>query len=131
MSELPIEEWEILDLLAALVDKSLVIYDEDENGVGRYRLLQTVQQYAQDRLREENEQSDKFREQHLDCYLALAEEAEPKLLGAEQGEWLGRLEMEHDNLRAALEWSRSAEQRVESGLRMSGALYRFYPKCYF
>jgi predicted ATPase len=78
-----VEEWEILDLLSALVDKSLVLYEEDSNGVGRYRWLQTTQQYAQDRLMEENEQSDKFREQHLDCYLALAEEAEPKLTGAE------------------------------------------------
>ncbi|MBV9404967.1 MAG: hypothetical protein JO211_06465, partial [Acidobacteriaceae bacterium] len=46
----PVEEWEVLDLLTGLVDKSLVVYEEDDHGTGRYRLLETVRQYARDKL---------------------------------------------------------------------------------
>ena len=120
-----IEEWEILDLLTALVDKSLVIYEEDEHGMGRYRLLQTTRQYAHERLLESGEE-EALRERHRDFFAQLAEEAEPQLTGAEQRVWLERLETEHDNLRAALERSRSAEQRAETGLRIAGAIWRFW-----
>jgi hypothetical protein len=72
-----------LDLLAALVDKSLVVYEEREDGRARYRLTETVRQYARDRLRESGAAAS-MRERHCHFFLALAEDAEPKLRGAEQ-----------------------------------------------
>jgi tetratricopeptide (TPR) repeat protein len=123
MSE-TIEEWEILDLLAALVDKSLVIYEEDEHGVGRYRLLLTIQQYAQEKLLESGE-ADPFRARHRDWFLALVEEARPNLLGPQQKTWLDRLDVEHDNLRVALQSCLDSES-VQRGLWMGGVLKRFW-----
>ena len=121
-----LDEWGILDLLTALVDKSLVIYEEDENGVGRYRLLQTTQQYAHERLAEEGkDESQKFRQHHRDWFLALAEEAKPQLEGPQQAMWFERLETEHDNLRLALQWC-VENGEAEAGLRMGAALGRFW-----
>ena len=91
----------MLDLLTALVEKSLVLAEE-RAGEARYRLLETVRQYARDRLLEAGEAA-AVRERHRDWFLALAEAAEPELRGAGPGRWLERLEAEHDNLRAALD----------------------------
>jgi predicted ATPase/DNA-binding SARP family transcriptional activator len=113
----------VFELLTSLVDKSLVVYEEWE-GKARYRLLETVRQYAAERLVESGE-SDLVRSRHRDYFLALAETAEPKLRGAEQVEWLQRLEEEHENLRTALAWSLSA-MGPEVGLRFCGALSQFW-----
>jgi non-specific serine/threonine protein kinase len=118
-----IEEWEVLDLLSSLVDKSLVVYGESE-GVARYRLLETVRQYARERL-EESGQSEAVHARHRDGYLALAEEAEPKLTGLDQTKWFRRLGEEHDNLRAALEWSLD-ESGSRGAVRICRALRRFW-----
>ena len=118
-----IEHRDVLDLLTSLADKSLVV-PEQEDAQTRYRLLETVRQYARDRL-EESGGSAAVRVRHRDYYLALAEEADPKLKGAEQAEWLQRLEEEHENLRAGLEWS-LAEAGTGGGLRLCGALQRFW-----
>jgi non-specific serine/threonine protein kinase len=118
-----IEEWEILDLLTSLVDKSLVVYEERE-AEARYRMLETVRQYARDRLVESGE-SDVVRERHRDYFLALSEEAESKLSGPEQGVWLERLEEEHENLRVGQDWSLSEAASGEA-LRFCGALQRFW-----
>src|SRR6266851_7866781 len=118
-----IEHRDVLDLLTSLADKSLVV-PEQEDEQTRYRLLETVRQYARDRL-EDSGGSAAVRVRHRDYYLALAEEADPKLKGAEQAEWLRRLEEEHDNLRAGLEWS-LAEVETGGGLRLCGALQRFW-----
>ena len=80
--------------------------------------------YARDRLRESGEEAE-WQSRHLAYFVALAEEAEPELPGAEQAEWLRRLEEEHENLRAALEWS-LLEARSKGGLRLCGALQRFW-----
>jgi tetratricopeptide (TPR) repeat protein len=112
----PIEGWEVLDLLTSLVQKSLVLYEEDEQGQGRYRLLETVRQYARDRLVESGQEAAQ-RGRHGDWFLTLAEEAEPRLKGAEQDRWLERLEREHDNLRAALAWSQAPAPWLGSGTR--------------
>jgi non-specific serine/threonine protein kinase len=117
-----IEPGQVLDLLAHLVDKNLAVYEEKEQ---RYRLLETVRQYARDRLLEAGE-ADNLRTRHRDFFLGLAEEAEPKLRGPEQDMWLARLDAEHDNLRAALEWGRSDETGAEAGLRLAAALFRFW-----
>ena len=90
----------------------------------RYRLLETVRQYAREKLVESGG-GEAVRERHRDYFLALAEEAEPKLIGAEQAEWLQRLEEEHENLRAGLDWS-LVEAGSGGGLRLCGALQRFW-----
>ncbi len=115
---------EVLELLSGLVEKSLVVVAETtEKGEVRYRLLEPIRHYARQKL-EESEEAEVVRRWHAEFFLALAEEAEPKLRGPEQGRWLDRLEPEHDNLRAALDWS--AERRAESGLRLCAALWQFW-----
>jgi predicted ATPase/class 3 adenylate cyclase/Tfp pilus assembly protein PilF len=117
-----VEDWEVLDLLMQLVDKSLVVFEEDHQGA-RYRLLNTVRQYGLDRLMEAGE-SETFRSAHRDWFLTFAEQTEPQLQGAEQIISLKRLDAEYDNLRAALEWS--TESAPAAGLRLAGALWRFW-----
>jgi non-specific serine/threonine protein kinase len=114
---------DVLDLLTGLVHKSLVITDESDH---RYHMLETIRQYGRDRLVDSSEEAAVGR-RHCDYFLALAEEAEPSLEGGqEQPRWLVRLEFEHDNLRAALAWSVNDPERSEAGLRLCGALYRFW-----
>ena len=98
----PVTGPEVLVALGRLVDKSLVVVDERE-GEARYRLLETVRAYAGDKLDAAGERA-AVRERHLDHYLALAELSEPELEGADQDAWLVRLEADHDNFRAALDW---------------------------
>jgi predicted ATPase/class 3 adenylate cyclase/tetratricopeptide (TPR) repeat protein len=118
-----VENWEVLDLMTSLADKSLVVAEQkDEHS--RYRLLETMRQYARERL-EESGGGEAIRGRHRDHFLALAEEAEPKLLGADQAVWLQRLEQEHENLRAGLDWS-VVEAGSAGGLRLCGALQRFW-----
>lgn len=116
---------EIPELLAELVAKSLVLYEEDEQGRGRYRLLETVRQYARDRLQQSGE-GERLRRCHQDYYMALAEEAEPELCGADQLLWLHRLETEHDNLRAALDQCLTGSGDADAALRMAASLWRFW-----
>jgi predicted ATPase/class 3 adenylate cyclase/Tfp pilus assembly protein PilF len=115
-----IEDWEVLDLLTSLVDKSLVVVEAQEERT-RYHLLETVREYAWDRLVESGE-STAVRERHLGYFLALAEEAEPKLTGVEQVEWFQILEAEHENLQDALDWC----QDPETGLRLASSLCGFW-----
>ena len=123
-----LEAWEILDLLTALVDKSLVVYEE-HIGEGRYRMLETVRQYARERLTEFDEETQTQRS-HRDYYLTVAEETAPLLTGREQAAGLARLEAEHDNLRAALEFCLSrpsgSEESADACWRLVGALARFW-----
>jgi predicted ATPase/class 3 adenylate cyclase len=118
-----LDELEVLDYLSQLVQKSLVEVDEQEDDA-RYRLLETVRQYAQEKLDEAGE-TETYHQAHLDHYLALAETAEPELAGAEQASWLKRLHEEHDNFRGALHWAIQAQQ-WEAAQRMGGALGRFW-----
>jgi predicted ATPase/class 3 adenylate cyclase len=120
-----IEVWEVLDLLSRLVEKSLVVY-EDKEGEARYHLLETVRQYSRDRILEAGE-AEGVRHGHRDYFLELAERAEPAIGGADQVEWLKRLDAEQDNLRAALERCREASD-VEVGLRLAVALGPFWLK---
>ena len=120
-----LEAGDVLDVLSSLVDASLVIAEE-QDGAQRYHLLESVREYAAKRLEEANEIA-AMREAHLRCFLALAEEAAPKLSGAEQAQWLECLEAEHDNLRAGLAWATG-----ETRLRLACALYSFwYMRSYF
>jgi predicted ATPase/DNA-binding CsgD family transcriptional regulator len=114
---------EVLDLLEKLVDRSMVTFEE-KGGGARYRLLETLRQYASEKL-SEAEEAERVRRRHMLYFLRLAEEAEPELKGAHQETWLGRLEREHDNFRAALSWALERDE-AELALRMSGALGEFW-----
>jgi predicted ATPase/DNA-binding SARP family transcriptional activator/DNA-binding CsgD family transcriptional regulator len=120
-----IEEEDVLEVLSNLVDKSLVLAEESWERGARYRLLEPVRQYAQEKLtvRREGEAAGR---RHAEFFLALAEEAELELIRSRQAEWLDRLETEHDNLRAALSWA--LEREVDLGPRMASALCRFWHK---
>ena len=166
-----IEEYEVLDLLIDLVDKSLVVAEgipsiekassvEEDSSMGkgsgevRYSLLETIRQYARDKLLESDEAAT-LRGDHLEWYLGLAERAEPELSGPDQMVWFDRFEVELDNLRAALRWSlgsgpflpkgdevgarhavrastgvgaraQSLGQGTDIPLRLAGALYQFW-----
>jgi CRP-like cAMP-binding protein len=98
-----IAEEEVLDQLSHLVDKSLVLV-EGQGGPAWYRLLETIRQYGREKLHASAE-TEAVRTRHRDRYLQLAEQAEPQLHGRDQAAWIERLEREHDNLRAALDWS--------------------------
>jgi non-specific serine/threonine protein kinase len=113
---------DVLDHLGSLVDKSLVEVD-DRRDESRYRLLETIRQYARDRLLEAGEGAP-ARDRHRDWVLALAEVAEPELRGTKQTIWFNRLEDEHENLRAALTWS--LEDDLTTGLRLGAALWWFW-----
>ena len=121
-----IETFQVMDLLVLLVDKSLVIFEERNEEIGgRYRLLETVRQYAAERL-EISGEKEGVRTRHRDYYLTLAEEAEPLLTGPDQGTQMARLMTEHENLRAALAWWGGEKNEAEMGLRLAGALWRFW-----
>ena len=117
-----LEEGSILDLLARLVDKSLVVVEVGESEA-RYRLLEPIRQYARERLTVVRA-VEEMQRRHAEYYLAQARAAEPELTGQQQVMWLERLELEHDNLRAAL--GASIEREWELGLRLSAALWRFW-----
>ncbi len=118
-----IAESDVLDLLGALVDKSLVVAGVATIGAVRYRMLGPIRQYAGEKLNESGE-ADEVQGRHTEFFLALAEEAEPELKGPRQVVWLDRLETEHDNLRSALFWALGRE--VDSGPQMAGALSLFW-----
>jgi len=119
-----IEEDEVLDLLSELVEKSLVVARGSERGGVRYRLLEPVRQYARERLGRSGE-GEEVQRRHANFFLTLAEEAEQRLWGPEDREWLERLEAEHDNTRAALSWALGRGE-IEQGLRLAGALWPFW-----
>ena len=117
---------EVLDLMASMVDKSLVEVAEAPGGDARYRMLETVRQYGLERLGEAG-QVEATRDSHVLFFAELAEKAEERLHGPEMRAWLERLEIEHDNFRAALKWS-LAHKSPESSLRFAGALGIFWRK---
>jgi len=120
-----VAEWQVLDLLAALVGKSLV-QAEVIQGSTRYRLLETIRHYAAERLalRAGPDLQD-ARVAHRDHYLALAETAAARLLGSDEDRWLDRIEAEFDNIRAALAFSIADPGGAEPGLRLAAGLRKF------
>ena len=120
-----IAESEVLELLSGLVEKSLVIAElAAESGGVRYRLLDTIRQYALEKLEQSGEIED-VKRAHAEYFLALAEEAEPELIGPREAEWFERLVEELDNFRAALSWA-SVHGEAELSLRLAGALGSFW-----
>jgi predicted ATPase/DNA-binding CsgD family transcriptional regulator len=112
----------ILELLAGLVDKSLVDIDERE-GELRYRMLETIRHYAAERLAAAGE-VDAMRARHLAWCVELAEQAEPELVRHESAAWLRRLELEAPNLRAALDWAVARDG--DAALRLAATLTFFW-----
>ena len=118
-----ISQMEVLELLSRLVDKSLVLFEPEGE---RYQLLETMRQYARERLNESSEET-QVHKAHCDYFLALGEEADPFVRGgSQQKRWLDLLELEHDNVRASLAWALEDPKHAELGLRMCGTLYRFW-----
>ncbi len=113
---------DVLDLLAHLVEKSLVVVEPDGE---RYGLLETVREYAQQRLAASGEEAD-ARSRHLAFYLALAEAARPQLVGPAQGTWLARLDLERENLLSAHAWCDRAPEGAEVGLRLASSMRRYW-----
>lgn len=114
----------VLDVLASLVDKSLVQAEGRGTEEVRYRLLESVRGYALERL-ETRDEAEAARRAHALYFLALAERAGPELIGRGQRAWFGRLEREHDNLRAALRWL-SSQGEYGLALRLAAALGYFW-----
>ncbi len=127
-------EGDILDAVASLVDKSLLRQKAEIDGEPRLLMLETIREYALERL-EASGEAEAIRRRHADYYLALAEQAEHMLAGEQQVLWLNRLEQEHENLRAALTWvfqeAGGAHPHLqaalqERALRLVGALWLFW-----
>jgi hypothetical protein len=112
---------EVLNALAGLADAALLRQEAQPGSEPRYRMLEMVREYAAERLAESGE-ADAVHQRRADFYLTLAEEAEPWLRSGEREAWLGRLDVELDNLRAALAWSDADPTTVETGLRLAAAL---------
>ncbi len=123
-----VESADVLDLLGHLLDKSLVTVqreqDTPDGGARRYRLLEVLRQYAEEKLTASG-QAEVVRARHRDYFLGLAERAEPELEGPAQLRWLNRLEQEHDNIRAALGWA-IGRARDDSAARLARGVWRFW-----
>ncbi len=119
------DEFESLDLLTLLVDKSLVVVDRSNADRPRYRFLESVRQFAREML-DAGGEAGAVHDRHLDYFLALGERAEAELLGPKQGHWFSELELENGNLLAALSWSGHSPEGVQKGLRLSGSVARFW-----
>ncbi|MEO8692078.1 MAG: BTAD domain-containing putative transcriptional regulator [Acidimicrobiales bacterium] len=109
-SDSRIDEVEVLDLLSALVARSLVIVDDGPSGERRYRLLETIRQYAEEKL--ETAEQAELRDRHAGFYVEVAESASTGLRGPDQLYWLGQVEPEIENLRTAMAWAISHDRAV-------------------
>lgn len=114
----------VLDVLAALVDKSIVVVDERAGRV-RYRLLETIRQYGRERLREHGEETP-LRQIHRDYFGRMVDRAEADVVGPEQHWWLSWLIGEHNNLREALEFCLTEPGEAETALHIASALRFFW-----
>jgi predicted ATPase/DNA-binding SARP family transcriptional activator len=110
--------------LVSLCSKSLLQRSELVGAPPRYDMLDTIREYARERLADQGE-LDRLQTRHAAYYLALAERSEPGLRGSDQAAWLERLEAEHNNLRGALQWALN-RQRSDTALRLGSALHTFW-----
>jgi len=120
----PEGDLDALEVVGSLLEKSLLRQEEVVGGESRFVMLETVHEYARERL-EKSGEAEELKRRHAAYFVALAEEAHPELKGQDQLEWLQRLEAEHDNTRTALSWA-LRQEKVELGLRLAGALQRFW-----
>jgi predicted ATPase/Tfp pilus assembly protein PilF len=115
----------ILEDVESLMNNSLLRQEEAENGQSRFRMLETVREYALERLLESGEM-EIMRRQHARYFASVGEEAGHNLFSSEASSWLVKLEAEHDNLRAALDWSHMVPDGVEIGPRIVGSIWWFW-----
>jgi predicted ATPase/class 3 adenylate cyclase len=131
------EAGQVLERVASLIDKSLLQQTEQEGQEPRLVMLETIREYGLERLNAHGEM-EAAQQGHAEYYLRLSEKAEPELVGPQQAMWLERLEQEHENLRAVMQWSLEqaegdrGDARREIALRLGGALRQFwYMRSYF
>jgi predicted ATPase/DNA-binding SARP family transcriptional activator len=118
-------EIDLLNGLASLVDQSLLLWEEGTEGAPRFRMLETIREYAREQLAASGEE-EATRQRHTEYFMTLAETAEPELAGGDgHAAWQARLREEHENLREALNWC-VASGSAEMGLRLGAALLRFW-----
>jgi len=131
LGEMPAD---VLDGVASLIDKSLLRPSEQEGEEPRLLMLATIREYGLEVLASSGDMESTLRA-HAHYYLRLAEDAEVEIGGPQQAAWLNRLEREHDNLRAVLQWSLEqagnkeaieSERSMETALRLGGALRSFW-----
>lgn len=113
----------MLDLIASLVDQSLVLQGSSENDDQRFWMLETIREYGVDQLRARGEER-AARDAHAAWYARLGRQSDPTLDGSGQVDWLNRLEREHDNIRGALAWL-TARERIEEALDLAGSIWFF------
>lgn len=113
----------LLDIIGSLIDKSLIVQKDLSDGESRFRMLDVVREFALEMLNAEGE-GQSIQRRHADFFAELAETAEPQLQGAESERWLARLEEDHDNMRAALNWS--LVKAPETGIRLVVALRNYW-----
>jgi predicted ATPase len=119
--DLPVDAFEGV---SSLLDKSLIRQEEGLEGEPRFVMLETVHEFAREKLGQ-SAGAEEIKRAHAQYFLTLAEEANPELKGPDQLEWLERLEVEHDNMRAALSWALERTE-VELALKLGGALWLFW-----
>jgi predicted ATPase/class 3 adenylate cyclase len=115
----------ILDRLESLLDKNLLREVEGTNRELRFMMLETLREFGLEQLEASGEQG-KIQRRHAKYFLSIAEQTEARLERAGQIEWINRMEQEHGNLRAALEWSKTADGTAETCLRLASALGLFW-----
>lgn len=119
-----VDDYDVIDLLQLLIDKSLLSAETDSTETTRYTMIESIWQYARQRL-EESGEFDRLRDRHLDYFLKLAEEAHPKLQSRDMAAWLDRVDADVYNFRLALQWAAKSPEGVQKGLRILWALARY------
>ncbi|HJR52785.1 MAG TPA: tetratricopeptide repeat protein [Gemmatimonadota bacterium] len=114
----------VLDLLASLVEKSLVRQEETGEGEPRFQMLETIRQYGMSLL-ETLDEAGTVRRQQLEYFLDLAQRAEPFLTGPDQAEWLDRLDRDHQNVTAIMDWALESGE-VEKAVRLGSTMWWFF-----
>lgn len=119
----------VIDAIASLMDKSLLSLVEQPGSAARsyprWMMLETIREFGLEQAAASGE-VDALRQEHANYYLTLVEEAEPRLQGPEREIWLERLEADHDNLRAVLDWCNREERQIDTGLRLANALWHYW-----
>ena len=118
-----LQETDLLDVVSSLIDKSLIIQKELPDGESRFRMLEVVRDFAVEALEAEGETAE-TRRRHAEFFVELGQTAEPLLQGAESEIWLRKLEEDHDNLRAAMNWSLKNEP--EMAIRLAVAVRNYW-----
>jgi tetratricopeptide (TPR) repeat protein len=120
----PHGELDMLEVVGSLLEKSLLRREEGADGESRFVMLETIQEYAREKL-EESGEAEETRRRHAALIVALAERAHPELRGPDQVGWMRRLGRENDNLRAAIAWALSSGE-AETAARLCWALWPFW-----